>query len=151
MGIDLGNSAAMAIQKSWLTLQLPINGRRKHLGHPPLFQKALGLISTTPDLDLQPCSCPTLICHREISHHLALSVCKIEEDIHTIPMASPQSRDEAHRPGGRTVPSQRRAGRACLSCRARKVKCDVLQHGTPCQNCRINEAECLIARCRRGK
>lgn len=36
--------------------------------------------------------------------------------------------------------TKRRAARACLSCRARKVRCDVVQ-STPCFNCRMDGYE----------
>ncbi|KIW75697.1 hypothetical protein Z517_10440 [Fonsecaea pedrosoi CBS 271.37] len=46
---------------------------------------------------------------------------------------------------------QRRAGKACENCRARKVRCDVTVRGSPCRNCEIDETPCLMARCRRGR
>lgn len=47
--------------------------------------------------------------------------------------------------------AQRRAGKACQSCRTRKVKCDVISHGPPCKNCRFSDVPCVIAQCRRGR
>ena len=36
--------------------------------------------------------------------------------------------------------TKRRAARACVSCRARKVRCDVVE-GAPCGNCRWDNVE----------
>ncbi|CVL06384.1 uncharacterized protein FMAN_03716 [Fusarium mangiferae] len=41
---------------------------------------------------------------------------------------------------------RRRATRACLSCRRRKVRCDVTRTSTPCSNCRFNSTECVVNR-----
>ncbi|KAK2806900.1 hypothetical protein FQN51_005700 [Onygenales sp. PD_10] len=48
-------------------------------------------------------------------------------------------------------PVQRRASAACRSCRARKVRCDVLLKSTPCTNCRLDGSECVIAESKRTK
>jgi len=40
---------------------------------------------------------------------------------------------------------RKRALRACLTCRARKVRCHVTVLGEPCTNCRFNEQECIMA------
>lgn len=51
-----------------------------------------------------------------------------------------------------TIPAQsqeprtkrgRRARRACLSCRARKVRCDVMRV-SPCTNCKLDQLECKV-------
>lgn len=39
---------------------------------------------------------------------------------------------------------RRRATRACLSCRGRKVRCDVTSEGTPCTNCRLDKVTCRL-------
>ncbi|KJR86024.1 uncharacterized protein SPSK_08559 [Sporothrix schenckii 1099-18] len=39
---------------------------------------------------------------------------------------------------------RRRASRACLACRARKVRCDVIVSGKPCTNCRLDFSECVV-------
>lgn len=39
--------------------------------------------------------------------------------------------------------TKRRAARACVSCRARKVRCDVVE-GAPCGNCRWDNVEVRI-------
>jgi hypothetical protein len=47
---------------------------------------------------------------------------------------------------------KRRASRACSSCNARKVRCDVTDGGQPCTGCRIDNYQCEIpARRRRRK
>ncbi|EXJ76917.1 hypothetical protein A1O3_10074 [Capronia epimyces CBS 606.96] len=46
---------------------------------------------------------------------------------------------------------QKRAGRACTSCRVRKVRCDVVHCGNPCTNCRLDSLECVVPRSRRHK
>lgn len=50
---------------------------------------------------------------------------------------------------GRTV--KRRASRACHCCRSRKVRCDVVESGTPCTNCRLDEVECMVSDSKRRK
>ena len=50
---------------------------------------------------------------------------------------------------GRTV--KRRASRACHCCRSRKVRCDVMESGTPCTNCRLDEVECVVTDSKRRK
>jgi Fungal Zn(2)-Cys(6) binuclear cluster domain len=51
--------------------------------------------------------------------------------------------------GGRSV--KRRASKACHCCRARKVRCDVVESGTPCTNCRLDEVECVVSDSKRRK
>ncbi|KAK2594929.1 Cutinase transcription factor 1 beta [Conoideocrella luteorostrata] len=46
--------------------------------------------------------------------------------------------------------TKRRAARACVSCRARKVRCDVVE-GAPCGNCRWDNVECIVQESRRRK
>ncbi|KAK5993325.1 Cutinase transcription factor 1 beta [Cladobotryum mycophilum] len=46
-------------------------------------------------------------------------------------------------PDGPPKVTKRRAARACVSCRARKVRCDVVE-GAPCGNCRWDNVENLI-------
>jgi len=41
-------------------------------------------------------------------------------------------------------PVRRRAPAACQSCRARKVRCDVSEGGSPCMNCRADNLECIV-------
>ncbi|KAI1331336.1 hypothetical protein F5Y16DRAFT_422889 [Xylariaceae sp. FL0255] len=40
---------------------------------------------------------------------------------------------------------RKRAPKACLSCRARKVRCDVSQRGRPCMNCYLDSETCVEA------
>lgn len=46
---------------------------------------------------------------------------------------------------------KKRAGRACILCRARKVRCDVVLNGTPCTNCRLDSLDCTIPKNRRHR
>ncbi|KAK8072040.1 hypothetical protein PG996_005388 [Apiospora saccharicola] len=41
--------------------------------------------------------------------------------------------------------ARKRATKACLSCRARKVRCDVSQRGMPCMNCYLDNDTCVVA------
>ncbi|KAI5803035.1 fungal-specific transcription factor domain-containing protein [Geopyxis carbonaria] len=52
-------------------------------------------------------------------------------------------------PGFRAV--KRRASKACQCCRARKVRCNVVEHGAPCTNCRLDEVECIVTESKRRK
>ncbi|KAK2739263.1 hypothetical protein FQN57_006598 [Myotisia sp. PD_48] len=40
--------------------------------------------------------------------------------------------------------SRKRGAKACQSCRSRKVRCSVSDHGIPCYNCKLDEVECVI-------
>lgn len=40
--------------------------------------------------------------------------------------------------------NKRGAGKACLSCRSRKVRCDVSYRGQPCTNCFLDSKTCLV-------
>ncbi|KAI3339916.1 fungal-specific transcription factor domain-containing protein [Ustulina deusta] len=53
-------------------------------------------------------------------------------------------------PNGTAKVTKRRAARACVSCRARKVRCDVVE-GAPCGNCRWDGVECVVQESRRRK
>ncbi|GAW17330.1 hypothetical protein ANO14919_067860 [Xylariales sp. No.14919] len=53
-------------------------------------------------------------------------------------------------PNGAVKVTKRRAARACVSCRARKVRCDVVE-GAPCGNCRWDGVECVVQESRRRK
>jgi hypothetical protein len=46
---------------------------------------------------------------------------------------------------------KRRASKACQSCRARKVRCNVVEHGPPCTNCRLDEVDCVVSESKRKK
>ncbi|POR37035.1 Cutinase transcription factor 1 beta [Tolypocladium paradoxum] len=61
--------------------------------------------------------------------------------------AAPDSGADADGPQKIT---KRRAARACVSCRARKVRCDVVE-GAPCGNCRWDNVECIVQESRRRK
>jgi hypothetical protein len=51
--------------------------------------------------------------------------------------------------GVRTV--KRRASKACHCCRSRKVRCDVVESGIPCTNCRLDEVECVVTEGKRRR
>lgn len=53
--------------------------------------------------------------------------------------------------GATSRPVKRRASKACQCCRARKVRCNVTEHGAPCTNCRLDEVECVVSESRRKK
>ncbi|OTA92640.1 hypothetical protein M434DRAFT_396310 [Hypoxylon sp. CO27-5] len=53
-------------------------------------------------------------------------------------------------PNGLTKVTKRRAARACISCRSRKVRCDVVE-GAPCGNCRWDNVECIVQESRRRR
>ncbi len=53
-------------------------------------------------------------------------------------------------PAGASKITKRRAARACVSCRARKVRCDVVE-GAPCGNCRWDNVTCVVQESRRRK
>ncbi|KAK2798123.1 hypothetical protein FQN50_008934 [Emmonsiellopsis sp. PD_5] len=40
--------------------------------------------------------------------------------------------------------NRKRAAKACRSCRSRKVRCSVSEHGIPCYNCKLDELECVV-------
>ncbi|KAL6885692.1 fungal-specific transcription factor domain-containing protein [Trichoderma evansii] len=44
----------------------------------------------------------------------------------------------------RSIKVRKRASRACLCCRARKVRCDVSRSGRPCLNCRLDNETCIV-------
>ncbi|KAF3359195.1 Pectin lyase [Verticillium dahliae VDG1] len=70
------------------------------------------------------------------------------EDKHDASSPSPAAEDR-----GSPTPTKvtkRRAARACVSCRARKVRCDVVE-GAPCGNCRWDNVECVVQESRRRK
>ncbi|KAI9746365.1 MAG: hypothetical protein M1818_000077 [Claussenomyces sp. TS43310] len=46
-------------------------------------------------------------------------------------------------------PVKRRASKACQCCRQRKVRCNVVEHGAPCTNCRLDEVECIVTESKR--
>ena len=46
---------------------------------------------------------------------------------------------------------KRRASKACQCCRSRKVRCNVVEHGAPCTNCRLDQVECIITESKRKR
>ncbi|KAF5674577.1 cutinase transcription factor 1 beta [Fusarium denticulatum] len=53
--------------------------------------------------------------------------------------------------GGGQRPWKRRSSKACLSCRNRKVRCDVTDGGIPCTNCRLDSINCVLKESNRGR
>lgn len=41
-------------------------------------------------------------------------------------------------------PGRKRAPKACVKCRRRKVRCDVTRTGNPCTNCRLDSKQCEV-------
>lgn len=56
----------------------------------------------------------------------------------------PEAADEA-----RVI--RRRAAKACVSCRTRKVRCDILVKGDRCTNCCLDNLECVVKSSKRGR
>jgi hypothetical protein len=77
------------------------------------------------------------------------------DTIHGLPTSpNKRSADEAGlKPNGMrpTKSVKRRAAKACQCCRARKVRCNVVEHGAPCTNCRLDEVECIVSESKRKK
>lgn len=48
-------------------------------------------------------------------------------------------------------PVKRRAAKACQTCRSRKVRCDVVDSGPPCNNCRLDQIQCVVSDSRRKR
>ncbi|KAF2153075.1 hypothetical protein K461DRAFT_240433 [Myriangium duriaei CBS 260.36] len=64
-----------------------------------------------------------------------------------------RKQDQAGIQGGGSRPNKavkRRASKACQSCRARKVRCNVVEQ-IPCTNCRLDEVECVVSESKRKK
>lgn len=72
----------------------------------------------------------------------------------TIHCATPQSGPRPQKRSGEGLgdrAAKRRSSRACLSCRCRKVRCDVVNGGVPCTNCRLDSVECVLKETGRGR
>ncbi|KAL2012772.1 hypothetical protein VTN00DRAFT_297 [Thermoascus crustaceus] len=69
------------------------------------------------------------------------------------PETEPQNKRKASTAGlpGATRPVKRRASKACCCCRARKVRCDVVENGSPCTNCRLDQVDCVVTESKRRK
>ncbi|KLJ06816.1 hypothetical protein EMPG_17692 [Blastomyces silverae] len=55
-----------------------------------------------------------------------------------------RSAEDAGLSGPDDKASRKRASKACQSCRARKVRCGVSEHGVPCHNCKLDDIECIV-------
>ncbi|KAI0882230.1 uncharacterized protein GGS22DRAFT_49430 [Annulohypoxylon maeteangense] len=68
---------------------------------------------------------------------------------------APASADAVEPKPKSTGKMRKRAPKACLSCRSRKVRCDVSQRGRPCMNCYLDNETCVVtgraSRFRRGQ
>jgi len=76
------------------------------------------------------------------------------EEATTVQTQAPKRTADAAglKPGMRPAKSaKRRASKACQCCRARKVRCNVVEHGAPCTNCRLDEVECIVSESKRKK
>ncbi|KFY94195.1 hypothetical protein V500_03385 [Pseudogymnoascus sp. VKM F-4518 (FW-2643)] len=60
--------------------------------------------------------------------------------------APPTSKRKARKLGlnAKGQPIKRRALKACQICRSRKVRCDVVEHGAPCSNCKSGAIPCTV-------
>ncbi|PYH99537.1 hypothetical protein BO71DRAFT_192911 [Aspergillus ellipticus CBS 707.79] len=67
--------------------------------------------------------------------------------------ADPKTKRKASTAGlpANSRPVKRRASKACCCCRARKVRCDVVENGSPCTNCRLDQVECIVTESKRRK
>lgn len=62
-----------------------------------------------------------------------------------LPVAMASTSVEAIEPKPKSAGKMRkRAPKACLSCRSRKVRCDVSQRGRPCMNCYLDNETCVV-------
>ncbi|VUC30026.1 unnamed protein product [Clonostachys rosea] len=59
------------------------------------------------------------------------------------PAPAPAPSTDNPKPRSQTK-TRKRASKACLSCRARKVRCDVSQRGRPCMNCYLDSETCVV-------
>jgi len=76
------------------------------------------------------------------------------ETIHVHSQAQKRTASDAGlKPNGMRPPKsvKRRASKACQCCRSRKVRCNVVEHGAPCTNCRLDEVECTVSESKRKK
>lgn len=48
-------------------------------------------------------------------------------------------------------PSQKRASAACVRCRSRKVRCSLNATGNPCENCSLDQAQCVVEISKRSR
>ncbi|CEJ94367.1 Putative Cutinase transcription factor 1 beta [[Torrubiella] hemipterigena] len=64
-------------------------------------------------------------------------------------MVITETESARNRAAGRVV--KRRSPKACVSCHNRKVRCDVVNGGWPCTNCRLDGVDCLLKESNRGR
>jgi len=63
----------------------------------------------------------------------------------------PNNHRRVHSSQGPVYAKARRLGRACVSCRTRKIRCDLVIFGAPCTNCRHSRTECVPAANKRDR
>ncbi|KAG9247158.1 fungal-specific transcription factor domain-containing protein [Calycina marina] len=79
----------------------------------------------------------------------------------SLEVESPEALPESNTAPGSTQPvvarpinkrrGKKRSSRACTTCRARKVRCNIVAHGAPCSNCRHDETDCVLPLSRRQR
>ncbi|KAH6995914.1 fungal-specific transcription factor domain-containing protein [Ilyonectria sp. MPI-CAGE-AT-0026] len=69
-----------------------------------------------------------------------------EQDALSLPRpASPTRQGDRQSDAKKRIIRRRRAHRACLECRKRKVRCDVVVEGQLCTNCRLDGRPCTVS------
>lgn len=53
--------------------------------------------------------------------------------------------------GPKEGPTKKRASKACQNCRARKVKCNIIDNGIPCAYCCRRNVACAVSKSNRGR
>ncbi|EEH35268.1 hypothetical protein PAAG_06315 [Paracoccidioides lutzii Pb01] len=84
------------------------------------------------------------------NHHLSFSTDEklrhhSPESSSTLQEPSPKRSAEAAEfdgPDGKV--NRKRSAKACQSCRSRKVRCSVSDHGVPCYNCKLDDVKCIV-------
>ncbi|KAI5370523.1 hypothetical protein Slin14017_G014020 [Septoria linicola] len=77
----------------------------------------------------------------------------VQTHVHQQPSQKRTATDAGLKPNGMRPNKsvKRRASKACQCCRSRKVRCNVVEHGPPCTNCRLDEVECIVSESKRKK
>jgi hypothetical protein len=68
-----------------------------------------------------------------------------DEDSSSIPSPTTTSWRTTSRATSTKPQKATRAAQACLLCRSRKVRCNAVAHGTPCSNCKLDQADCIFS------
>jgi hypothetical protein len=75
-----------------------------------------------------------------ILHHSSLILRPVAFKSKSLPQMLPSRHSQL-----RSKPSRKRSLQACLTCRSRKVRCDVSIHGQPCTNCSLDDKQCRLS------